>query len=70
MEVIKCELPEVKKRLKPLCRTRWVERHDAIEAFVDMYPAIVQAPRDVACGEDSVSWNTETVMMQTACLLL
>ena len=61
-EVIECELPEVKKkRVKPLCRTRWVERHDALEVFVDLYPALVQALSDIAYGEDSVSWNRETI---------
>ena len=61
-EVIECELPEVKKkRVKPLCRTRWVEQHDALEVFVDLYPALVQALSDIAYGEDSVSWNRETI---------
>ena len=50
-----------KKRVKPLCRTRWVERHDALEVFVDLYPALVQALSDIAYGEDSVSWNRETI---------
>ena len=62
IEVIENELPEVKKkRVKPLCRTRWLERHDALEVFVDLYPATVVALRDIAYGEDSVSWNRETV---------
>ena len=55
-EVIDHEFSEVKKkRVKPLCRTRWVERHDALEVFVELYPAIVQSLHDIACGEDSVS---------------
>ena len=67
-EVIECELPEVKKkRVKPLCRTRWVERHDALEVFVDLYPALVQALSDIAYGDDSVE---KPSLMQTACLLL
>ena len=62
IEVIENELPEVKKKwVKPLCRTRWLERHDALEVFVDLYPAAVVALRDIAYGEDSVSWNRETV---------
>ena len=57
-EVIECGLPEVKKkRVKPLCRTRWVERHDALEVFIDMYPAIVGSLHDIAYGEDAISWN-------------
>lgn len=35
-EVFEAEMPEVKKkRLKPLCRTRWIERHDALEVFTE-----------------------------------
>lgn len=30
-------------KLKELCRTRWVERHDAFAVFVDLLPAITQA---------------------------
>jgi hypothetical protein len=29
-------------KLKQLCRTRWVERHDAFSVFLDFFPAIVQ----------------------------
>lgn len=62
LEVIEHELPDVKKkRVKPLCRTRWIERHDALEVFVDLYPAIVQTLHDIAYGEDSVPWNRDTV---------
>ena len=62
VEVIEKELPDVKKkRVKPLCRTRWVERHDALEVFVDLYPVIVQALDDIARGEDFVTWNRDTV---------
>ena len=62
VDVIEKELPVVKKkRVKPLCRTRWLERHDALEVFVDLYSVIVVALRDITYGEDSVSWNRETV---------
>lgn len=30
-------------KLKELCRTRWVERHDAFEVFIDFLPAIVES---------------------------
>ena len=61
-EVIESGLPEVrKKRVKPLCRTRWVERHDSLEVFVELYPVIIGALSDIAYGKDSVSWNRETV---------
>ncbi|XP_069104128.1 52 kDa repressor of the inhibitor of the protein kinase-like [Argopecten irradians] len=37
------ELPENKRhKLKELCRTRWVERHDAFDVFIDFLPATVE----------------------------
>ena len=30
-------------KLKALCRTRWVERHDAFEIFIELLPATVGA---------------------------
>ena len=62
VEGVESTLPDSKKkRVKPLCRTRWVERFSALEVFIDLYPAIVSSLQDIACGEDSVSWNWETV---------
>ena len=60
-EVIDHEFTDVKKRVKPLCRTRWVEWHDALEVFVELYPAIILSLHDIAYGEDSVSWNRDTI---------
>ena len=68
--MIESELPEVrKKRVKPLCRTSWVERHDSLEVFVELYPAIIGALSDIAYGKDSVSWNRETVSDANGLLL-
>ena len=33
------------QRLKPLCPTRWVERHDSIIIFLELFPAIVKTLR-------------------------
>ena len=44
--------------MKPLYRTRRVERHDVLEVFVELYPTIiVDALNDFAYGADSVSCN-------------
>ena len=57
--MIERELPKVrKKRVKPLCRTRWVERHDSLQVSVEMYPGALS---DIAYGNDCVSRNRETV---------
>ena len=62
LEVIKKELPKVKKkRVKPLCGTRWLDRFDSLKKIVNLYPAIVWALHGIAYGENSVSWNRVTV---------
>ena len=47
-----------KKRLVDLCRTRWVERHDALVTFADLYPAVVALFQDIEDG--GAGWNMET----------
>ncbi|KAH3833120.1 hypothetical protein DPMN_106421 [Dreissena polymorpha] len=32
-----------RQNVKALCRTRWIERHDALEIFIDFLPALVDA---------------------------
>ena len=49
-----------RKKLKDLCRTRWVERHNAFEAFWDLYEGIV------SCFEEIIeapagNWNRDTI---------
>ena len=29
-----------RSHLKTLCKTRWVERHDAFEVFIELYPYV------------------------------
>ena len=29
-----------KNKLKELCRTRWVERHDAFNIFIELFPKV------------------------------
>ena len=61
-EVIDHEFSDVKKKqVKPLCRTRWVKRHDALEVCVELYPAIIQSLHGIAYGEDSVSWKRDNI---------
>ena len=37
------EFSSQKQKLKELCRTRWVERHDALDRLIDFLPAVVDA---------------------------
>lgn len=45
---IEAKFPEARvKRLKPLCETRWIEKHDSVLLFREMLPAIVDFLEDV-----------------------
>ena len=44
-------------RLKSLCKTKWIERHEAFEVFVDFFEPLVLCFEDI---KDSVAWNRET----------
>ena len=62
LEVIESKLPEAKRRrVRPLCRTRWVERHDVLEVFLELYPVIIESLHDIAFKKDSITWNRETI---------
>ncbi|XP_022169397.1 52 kDa repressor of the inhibitor of the protein kinase-like, partial [Myzus persicae] len=43
-ESMKLKLPEEKAtRLKTLCSTRWVERHDSVILFIELFSAVIDA---------------------------
>ena len=42
-----------------MCKTRWVERHDAFEVFCDLYLPILCCLEGIA-GSASTEWNRET----------
>lgn len=54
-------LPSEEKRhkLKQLCRTRWVERHDAYDIFIDLFLPIVSCLEEIVNAPPS-NWNQET----------
>ena len=49
---------EKRHKLKEMCRTRWVERHDAFEIFIDLFISTVSCLEEIshASGE---AWNRE-----------
>ena len=50
---------ERRKKIKSVCKTRWVERHEAFEVFLDLYQPLVYCLEDIkdsACSE----WNHDT----------
>ena len=50
----------LKKKLLPLCRTRWVERINALEVTLDLLTAVVQSFGDMIENRDK-EWNRDTV---------
>ncbi len=48
---------ERRRKLQSLCKTRWVERHEAFEVFVDHFEPLVCCLEDI---KDSNEWNRET----------
>ena len=48
-----------RRKLKMLCRTQWVERHDAYEVFTDLFMVIVSCLEQIA-NAPPAEWNRET----------
>lgn len=59
----KCITDTRKKKLKKLCPTRWVERHEAVLVFLELYDAIVEALENIS------SWNDRDTSSQASNLL-
>ena len=58
-------VPETKRRrVKQLCATRWVERHDAVTSFITLYPAIMR------CLEQCADELSDAKAAATARMLL
>ena len=53
-----------KKKLVDLCRTRWVERHTALETFSDMYVMICTC-LDQLIEEGCDAWDADTLTRAT-----
>ena len=42
-----------RQKLVDLCPTQWVERHDALIAFRELYPAVIAMLEDMSLGSKS-----------------
>ncbi len=47
------------KKIKPLCETRWVERHTAFRDFEDLYEALVVCMETIATNQGSRKWDAQ-----------
>ena len=53
LQLIEKECPErKKKKLKDVCRTRWVERHEAYSTMLELYVLLVKALDNMVTSED------------------
>ena len=50
---------EKRKKVKDMCRTRWVERHEAFEVFIDLFMPITCCLEEIA-NSSPTDWNSET----------
>ena len=50
---------EKRHKLKEMCRTRWIERHEAFEIFLDLFLPTFCCLEEMAHAKD-VAWNRET----------
>ena len=50
---------ERRRKIKSVCKTRWVERHQAFEVFLDLYQPLVYCLEEIKDSTES-EWNSET----------
>jgi len=50
---------EKRHKLKEMCRTRWIERHEAFEIFLDLFLPTVSCLEEVTSSRGE-EWNRET----------
>ena len=50
---------EKQKKVKDMCRTCWVERHEAFEVFMDLFMPITCCLEEIA-NSSPADWNSET----------
>ncbi len=48
---------ECRSKLKSICKTRWVERHEAFEVFIDLFVPHICCLEDI---KGSTDWNRES----------
>ena len=51
---------ERRKKLKEMCHTRWIERHEAFQLFSDLFLAVVSCIESMAKSSPT-EWNRESI---------
>ena len=56
---------ESKKKLKDLCRTRWVRRIDSYSVFHDLYPSLIKTMEAISICSSKYgdwTWDSDTLV--------
>ena len=56
---LKFEKHALSRKLVDMCKTRWVARIDALEVFLNIFPAVIQALEVISEGASS-GWNADS----------
>ena len=60
-QCIKDHAPHTKKQLEQLCETRWIERHDAIISFLELFKSVILALE--ICGDLDANTSSMSCML-------
>ena len=53
------EQPNRRQKLLDLCKTRWIQRHEALEIFYQLFEVVVEVLQDMKISQSH--WNRDTV---------
>ena len=53
-------LKAAKQKIKPLCETRWVERHTAFQDFDDLYEPLLLCLETISLNKDRKKWDAKS----------
>ena len=58
--ILETQLSVSTKKVKDMCRTRWIQRIDALHNFKSIHPSIVACMTDIY-NQGSRMWSTDSV---------
>lgn len=64
-EIDKSDLEPKVKTLKRLCATRWVQRYDAVNDFVELFPFVVTALQVISSEWNDISGSDANILLKT-----
>ena len=58
--IVECQPSTTSQKLKDLCRTRWIQRIDAIDVFKRLFPSIVDCLENI-CSDGARLWSADSL---------